>query len=148
MPLLTLWRKCEIHVFLDHKWFSICDSVTSLPCGLGKNGLSINISNGFQRKCHGGKKVNQHFRKAEVAAGSNSTRTGFKMPTAYSIHCRDLPQISHLQCEHPKNKFLFNIPPFYLPSLVHCLLPRNSILGMQVGIFSFCKKKKDILLLL
>lgn len=113
MQLPTSWRKCEIHVFLDHKCFSICDSVTSLSCGFGEKWAQYQYLNEFQRKCHRGKKMNQQVRKAQVAAGSNSTWTGGKMPTPYNIHCRGLPQMSHLQCEHQKNKFLFIILHFF-----------------------------------
>jgi len=43
MQILNLIRKCEIYVILDHKCLSICDSVTSLPCGLERKMGSVSI---------------------------------------------------------------------------------------------------------
>lgn len=43
MQILTLIREREIYVIFDHKCLSICDSVTSLPCGLGRKMGSVSI---------------------------------------------------------------------------------------------------------
>lgn len=43
MQILTLIRKCEIYMILDHKCLSICDTVTPLPCGLGRKMGSVSI---------------------------------------------------------------------------------------------------------